>query len=43
MYCFIHKADEMAEMDVRIDPLMERSFKYKRRLEELMAPHEQIL
>jgi hypothetical protein len=28
--CFIHKADELAEMGVDMDPLTEGSYKFKR-------------
>lgn len=37
----IHKIDKLAEMDVNIDLLMVRSFKFKRRLADLMA-HEEV-
>jgi hypothetical protein len=33
----VHKADRLAEMDVSMDLLMERSFKFKRGLWELIA------
>lgn len=34
---FIHKADKLTEIDVNMDLLMERSFKFKWGLAELVA------
>jgi hypothetical protein len=40
---FLFKAEEVAERDVNTNPTMERSFKHKRGLDELIALYREIL
>jgi hypothetical protein len=36
---FLHRVYELAEMGVDMDPIMERSFTFKIRVDELVAPY----